>query len=129
MMNGRRLLLLLVLVLCLVVAYGKALARDAELIISQKADVETFDPSQSNNTTTHNVTINLFDTLVRLSDDGRDFVGELAESWKVVDPTTWQFRLRRGVKFHNGEDLNAAAVKFTLDSTLDPERKTRQRPT
>jgi len=108
---------------------SEAQAREAELIISQKADVETFDPSQSNNTTTHNVTINLFDTLVRLSDDGRDFVGELAESWKVVDPTTWQFRLRRGVKFHNGEDLNAAAVKFTLDSTLDPERKTRQRPT
>ena len=107
----------------------EAHARDAELIISQKADVETFDPSQSNNTTTHNVTINVFDTLIRLSDDGRDFVGELAESWKVVDPTTWQFRLRRGVKFHNGEDLNAAAVKFTLDSTLDPERKTRQRPT
>ena len=107
----------------------EAHARDAELIISQKADVETFDPSQSNNTTTHNVTINVFDTLIRLSDDGRDFVGELAESWKVVDPTTWQFRLRRGVKFHNGEDLNAAAIKFTLDSTLDPERKTRQRPT
>jgi peptide/nickel transport system substrate-binding protein len=108
---------------------SEAQAREAELIISQKADVETFDPSQSNNTTTHNVTINLFDTLVRLSDDGRDFVGELAESWKVVDPTTWQFRLRRGVKFHNGEELNAAAVKFSLDSTLDLERKTRQRPT
>jgi hypothetical protein len=45
-------------------------------------------PSQSNNTTTHNVTINVFDILVRLSDDGHDFVGELAQSWKVVDPTT-----------------------------------------
>ena len=108
---------------------SEAHARDAELIISQKADVETFDPSQSNNTTTHNVTINVFDTLIRLSDDGRDFVGELAESWKLVDPTTWQFKLRRGVKFHNGEELNAAAVKFSLDSTLDLERKTRQRPT
>ena len=81
---------------------GRALAREADLIISQKADVETFDPSQTNNTSTHNVNINIFDTLVRLSDDGRDFVGELAESWKLVDPTTWQFKLRRGVKFHNG---------------------------
>ena len=91
--------------------------------------METFDPAQSNNTSTHNVTINVFDTLVRLSDDGKDFVGELAESWKLVDQTTWQFKLRRGVKFHNGEELNAAAVKFTFDTTMDPERKTRQRPT
>jgi peptide/nickel transport system substrate-binding protein len=108
---------------------GRALAREADLIISQKADVETFDPSQTNNTSTHNVNINIFDTLVRLSDDGRDFVGELAESWKLVDPTTWQFKLRRGVKFHNGEELNAAAVKFTFDTMMDPERKTRERPT
>jgi len=129
MMHGRRPLLFLVLALCLVVAHGEALARDADIIISQKADVETFDPAQSNNTSTHNVTINLFDTLVRLSDDGRDFVGELAESWKLVDQTTWQFKLRRGVKFHNGEELNAAAVKFTFDTTMDLERKTRQRPT
>jgi len=120
MMHGRRPLLFLVLALCLVVAHGEALARDADIIISQKADVETFDPAQSNNTSTHNVTINLFDTLVRLSDDGRDFVGELAESWKLVDQTTWQFKLRRGVKFHNGEQLNAAAVKFTFDTTMDP---------
>ncbi len=132
MTHSRRHRAFIVFILGVVLAQilaSEAHARDAELIISQKADVETFDPSQSNNTTTHNVTINVFDTLIRLSDDGRDFVGELAESWKVVDPTTWQFRLRRGVKFHNGEDLNAAAVKFTLDSTLDPERKTRQRPT
>jgi len=108
---------------------GAAQAREADLIISQKADVETFDPSQTNNTSTHNVNINIFDTLVRLSDDGRSFVGELAESWKLVDPTTWQFKLRRGVKFHDGEELNAAAVKFTFDSTMDPERKTRERPT
>jgi len=129
MISGHRRLVSLALVFSLVLACGEALARDADIIISQKADVETFDPAQSNNTSTHNVTINVFDTLVRLSDDGKDFVGELAESWKLVDQTTWQFKLRRGVKFHNGEELNAAAVKFTFDTTMDPERKTRQRPT
>ena len=112
-----------------VLGAGKAGARDADIIISQKADVETFDPSMTNNTSTHNININIYDTLVRLSDDGKDFVGELAESWKLVDQTTWQFKLRRGVKFQNGEDLNAAAVKFTFDSMVDPERKTRERPT
>jgi peptide/nickel transport system substrate-binding protein len=124
----RRLLVLAVLALTALAA-PPVHARDADLIISQKADVETFDPAQSNNTTTHNVTINVFDTLIRLSDDGRDFVGELAESWKVIDPTTWQFKLRLWVKFHNGEEMNGAAVKFTFDSTMDAERKTRQRPT
>ena len=104
-------------------------AREADLIISQKADVDTFDPTMSTNTTTHNIVINVFDTLIRLSDDGKDFVGELAESWKLIDPTTWQFKLRRGVKFHNGEDFNADAVKFSLDATLDPKRNSRQRPT
>ena len=116
MISGRRLLGFFVVALGLVLVHDPALARDADIIISQKADVETFDPAQSNNTSTHNVTINVFDTLVRLSDDGRDFVGELAESWKLVDQTTWQFKLRRGVKFHNGEELNAAAIKFTFDS-------------
>lgn len=104
-------------------------AREADLIVSQKNDVDTFDPTMSTNTSTHNITINIFDTLVRLADNGRDFVPELAESWRVVDATTWQFKLRRGVKFHNGEDFNAEAVKFTLDSTLDAGRNTRQRPT
>src|SRR5262245_63476656 len=113
----------------IVLGSGDVSARDADIIISQKADVETFDPSMTNNTSTHNININIYDTLVRLSDDGKDFVGELAESWKLVDQTTWQFKLRRGVKFHNGEELNAAAVKFTFDTTMDPERKTRQRPT
>jgi ABC-type transport system substrate-binding protein len=95
LMTDRRARLVLVLLALTAILGARpaspALARDADLIISQKADVETFDPSQSNNTTTHNVTINVFDTLIRLSDDGKDFVGELAESWKVVDPTTWQF--------------------------------------
>lgn len=112
-----------------VVLAGPAGAREGELTVSQKADVETFDPAQSNNTTTHNVTINIFDTLVRLSDDGKDFVPDLAESWKVVNPTTWQFKLRKGVRFHNGEEFNAEAVRFTIEAVLDPQRKTRQRPT
>jgi peptide/nickel transport system substrate-binding protein len=45
----------------------------------------------------------------------------LAESWKLVDPLTWEFKLRSGIKFHNGEPLNAQAVKYTYDRALDPK--------
>ena len=108
---------------------GPAGAGEGELIVSQKVDIDTFDQSQSILTTDTNVIINVVETLVRLSDDGKDFTPELAESWKLVNPTTWQFKLRRGVKFHNGEDFNAESVKASIDIVLDPERKARQRPT
>lgn len=44
----------------------------------------------------------------------------LAESYRQINPTTWQFKLRTGVKFHNGEPFNAAAVKFSLERFNNP---------
>ena len=45
-------------------------------------------------------------------------------SWKIVNDTTWEFKLRKGVKFHNGEPFTAASVKATIDYALDPATKT-----
>ncbi len=123
-----RLILMLATTLGVGLCPGAGWPADIELIISQKSDIETFDPAMTSDTSTHNVNINIFDTLIRLSEDGKDFTPELAESWKVLNPTTWQFKLRRGVKFTNGEEFNAEAVKFTIETILDPARKTRQRP-
>lgn len=47
----------------------------------------------------------------------------LATSWKVVNDTTWEFTLRQGVKFHNGEPFDAHAVKATMDYLKDPANK------
>ncbi|MBI3126963.1 MAG: hypothetical protein HYZ11_05095 [Candidatus Tectomicrobia bacterium] len=47
----------------------------------------------------------------------------LALSVKPVDELTWEVKLRRGVKFHNGEPFNAEAVKYTIDSMKDPANK------
>jgi peptide/nickel transport system substrate-binding protein len=51
-----------------------------------------------------------------------EIVPELATSWEMIDPTTWQFKLREGVKFHNGDDFNAEDVSFSIDVHLDPDR-------
>lgn len=45
----------------------------------------------------------------------------LATSWRAVDPTTWEFKLRRGVTFHNGEPFNAQTVKFNFDRVIEPD--------
>jgi peptide/nickel transport system substrate-binding protein len=65
---------------------------------------------------------NIFDTLV-LRDKQMKLVPGLAEAWTAIDDTTWEFKLRHGVKFHNGEDFDAESVKFTIDRVLDPAAK------
>jgi peptide/nickel transport system substrate-binding protein len=56
----------------------------------------------------------IFDSLVRRDSESRIEPG-LAESWRMVDPLIWEFRLRRGVKFHDGSEFTAEDVRFTLD--------------
>ena len=47
----------------------------------------------------------------------------LAESWSNPDNTTYIFKLRKGIKFHDGTDFNAEAVKFNLERVLDANTK------
>jgi peptide/nickel transport system substrate-binding protein len=58
---------------------------------------------------------NIFETLTKINADG-SVTPLLAESWEVSpDLTTYTFKLRKGVKFQNGEPFNAQAVKFSFD--------------
>lgn len=59
----------------------------------------------------------IFDELTLVTPNG-DTKPKLAESWKNLDKTTWQFKLRPGIKFSNGELFNAAAAKATYDWLL-----------
>ncbi len=56
----------------------------------------------------------VYDTLV-WSNDKIQIEPGLAESWKAIDATTWEFKLRRGVKFHDGSDFTAEDVKFSME--------------
>jgi peptide/nickel transport system substrate-binding protein len=63
---------------------------------------------------------NIYETLTKINEDG-SVSPLLAESWQVSpDLKTYTFKLRKGVKFHNGEPFNSAAVKFTFDRAAAP---------
>ena len=64
----------------------------------------------------------IYNSLLR-SDETSRLRPELAESWRMVDDRTYLFDLRKGVKFHNGQPLTAADVKFTYESMLDPNNR------
>src|SRR5690348_10133377 len=90
-----------------------------ELVIAQGADIITLDPTQATQIHNLNLFYNIFDALVTWDpNDIGKIVPELAVSWRSVNPTTWQFKLRPGVKFHNGEPFNAEAVKFTVERLI-----------
>lgn len=58
---------------------------------------------------------NIGDCLVWRDRETAEFVPWLAESWENVDDTTWTFKLKEGITFHNGEPFNAEAVKYTIE--------------
>lgn len=102
-------------------------AQTGRLVVGVAADPETLDPQMSASLPTWNVARNVFDSL--LVRDLKTFAYRpgLAESHRLVNDTTWQFKLRRGVRFHDGEEFNAEAVKFSIERILNPEQKSPSR--
>jgi len=86
----------------------------AELRIGLAADVTSLDPHFLNVAPNNNAAWQIFDALVHVDANAR-LVPGLAVSWHAVNPTTWEFKLRKGVKFHDGSDFTAADVVFSLD--------------
>jgi len=58
--------------------------------------------------------MHMFDSLVRRDKNAQSYPG-LATSWRMVDPLTWEFKLRQGVKFHDGQEFTAEDVKFSIE--------------
>jgi len=80
------------------------------------ADIATLDPTTSASMQDLRVYSNIYDTLIT-KDDSDKFVPALAESWDVSeDGLTYTFHLKKGVKFHNGEELKASDVVFTFNA-------------
>ncbi|WP_107943627.1 glutathione ABC transporter substrate-binding protein [Metasolibacillus fluoroglycofenilyticus] len=98
----------------------KAAEAGGDLIIAELSDASSLDPHGSNDVSSSNVQGNIYETLV-VRDANGDLAPGLAESWTQVDDLTWEFKLRTGVTFHDGEAFNADAVKKNFDRVLDPD--------
>jgi peptide/nickel transport system substrate-binding protein len=99
------------------------------IVISQAGDPTTFDPHMHAESYGFVVQRQVYDLLVnRVMKDGKlQHVPMLATSWQAINDTTWVFNLRKGVKFHNGEDFDAEAVKYSIERVLNPAQKARMR--
>jgi len=84
------------------------------LTIGVRAGPESIDPHFTATGTHAEALKHVFDTLVWSGDD-LGLEPRLAESWRAVNDTTWEFKLRRGVKFHDGSDFTANDVKFSIE--------------
>ncbi|MDE2571480.1 MAG: ABC transporter substrate-binding protein [bacterium] len=92
------------------------------LTISQGVDADTLNPLGTPVTTTNNVTYQIFDGLLAHDPAGR-LIPALATSWKQISPDKWEFKLRHGVTFSNGDPFTSADVKFTVEKLQDPTFK------
>ncbi|HYH42963.1 MAG TPA: ABC transporter substrate-binding protein [Burkholderiales bacterium] len=101
----------------LLLSFHTGFAYAAALRIGLSADVTTMDPhfvaAQPNLTVQQHV----FDGLVRIDERGRVVPG-IALSWTTPDPLTWEIKLRQGVKFHDGSELTAEDIVYSLERPL-----------
>jgi peptide/nickel transport system substrate-binding protein len=91
------------------------------LVVGLVAEPTSLDPGQLTDINSMKLLGALYDTLVRFKPNSFDLQPGLALSWDMSpDGMSYTFKLRPGVKFHDGTDFDAAAVKFTYDRLLDP---------
>ena len=95
---------------------GASTGKDT-LVIAQGADAKSLDPHASNDNPSSNIRVQIYDRLMDLDDNGVP-QPMLAESWERPDDKTIIFHLRKGVKFHNGDEMKASDVKFSLERAL-----------
>jgi peptide/nickel transport system substrate-binding protein len=95
-----------------------------ELVVAQGGDIAFLDPHMSTSSNDIRISFNIFDNLTSRRPDGK-LNPALATEWKLQGQQTWVFKLRQGVKWHNGDPFSSADVKYSLERTYDPAAKTR----
>src|SRR5260221_10330810 len=78
-----------------------ASAKDREVAIGLQAAITSIDPHYHNLSPNNSLLLHIYEPLINRDPNGQ-LVPGLATSWKATDHLTWEFKLRRGVKFHDG---------------------------
>jgi ABC-type transport system substrate-binding protein len=112
--------------LALVIAASPVVAQDAtqggSIIVTYKDDVSTLDPAIGYDWQNWSMIKSLFDGLMDYAPGTTELVPDLATDYTVSeDGKTYTFTLRQGVKFHNGREMTAEDVKYSLDRVVRPE--------
>lgn len=114
------------------VIYGAEVSEEGKyggtLTIATPKDVYNLDPGKSNELSSQAVYEQIFDTLVAF-DAGLNIIPHVAESWESNDRAdVWTFKIREGIKFHDGKSLTAEDVAYSFQRILDsPEAASQKR--
>src|ERR1044071_9942040 len=119
----KRLLMFVALMLAMARPWTAAAAPEGKVVLAQGVDPSTLDMMNQSESPASNVGRHIFDTLVQRDATLKIVPTLAAELPKLVSPQVWEVKLRRGVKFHNGEDFTAESVKFSLERAKDSKMR------
>ncbi|MEA2433916.1 MAG: peptide/nickel transport system substrate-binding protein [Actinomycetota bacterium] len=102
-------------------ADGSTEVADAAITIALGSEPSTLDPQLTDDGGERAVNDNVYETLLARTPDGEIVPGLAAELPTQVDDETWEFKLREGISFHNGEPFNADAVVASIERIIDPK--------
>ncbi len=95
-------------------------ADDDHLIVANFEETESMDPRAVEDTASHWINNQIYDGLVRRTED-MGVEPALAEDWEFIDDQTIEFYLREDVEFHNGDEFTAYDVEYTYTTLLDED--------
>jgi glutathione transport system substrate-binding protein len=104
-------------------------SEDNDMVIAIEGSVSSMDPANIPDTNAISATRGVYENLVQFNEKN-ELVGQLAKDWEISDDSlTYTFHLNEGIKFHDGTDFNAAAVKANYDRVVNKDNNLRQRRT
>ena len=113
--------LVIALTLILTINVGSTIAKENKdtLVVADMYAPKTVDPHAAGDSASVNVLNEITETLVEYNSEG-EIVPLLAKKWERLDDLTYKFYLRKGVYFHNGEEMTAEDVVFSFKRALSP---------